>query len=151
VLEYLAALLRSDICTDRRAGGEFVQFAALEVDDDPVGARGIAAAHDVATAHEGIDGTTDAALRRGVRDLRVAELDPVIETHFLAGFDRRRWRPEGDDIVIGLVRGGDLHQHHPSRAPAPLRRYPGARAPVVGRFGILVGGKRWSRCIKPKP
>ena len=50
--------------------------------------------------------------------------------------------PVGDDVVVGLVDGVELHQLDAARAPVAHRRDPGARAQLVARLVVLVARVR---------
>ena len=59
------------------------------------------------------------------------KVQTIFKVHFLARLRQILRRPEGDDVVVGLIRGRDLHQLDAAFAPVALRLDPAARAQIV--------------------
>src|SRR3546814_2620360 len=92
-----------------------VQTCALPI-------SGLAAAPDAGGHHAG-------AFRRiGLVGLPVQAVAQAVALAGLGGIARY---PEGDDVVVDLVVGGDLHQLHGAGAPGLQRLDPEARAALV--------------------
>ncbi len=73
--------------------------------------------------------------------LAVLPVQAIVEALLHAGLGIAGGAPEGDDIVVDLAIGGNLHQLHGARAPAAFRLNPDAGALVVPGAVILVVGK----------
>src|SRR3546814_1910553 len=107
--------------------GQLAEPPAVELDDElhqPRRTRlaGLAAAPDAGGHHAG-------AFRRiGLVGLPVQAVAQAVALAGLGGIARY---PEGDDVVVDLVVGGDLHQLHGAGAPGLQRLDPEARAALV--------------------
>ncbi|MCY1367457.1 hypothetical protein D9M69_543920 [compost metagenome] len=59
----------------------------------------------------------------------------------LAGRGQGGGHPVGDDVVVGFVGCGQLHQFHAAGAPVAQRPDPGAGAAFVAGFHVFVAGE----------
>src|SRR6185369_4493143 len=76
--------------------------------------------------------------RRWLRRRRRAPVQSVAEQLLVAGARLGRRRPERDDVVVGLVVGGQLDQLDRAFAPCALGLHPQAGAAIVERAVVLV-------------
>src|SRR5699024_6185984 len=101
--------------------------AALEVDDDLVDSLGDGLPRSPALALPGGPDGGDAGRRR----IAVDPVERIRDLQRVAGAGRGFRGPVGDDVVEGLVPGGDLDELHRAASPAPVRLDPCRRAPVI--------------------
>ncbi|SDY81204.1 hypothetical protein SAMN05421755_10517 [Nitrosomonas sp. Nm33] len=142
VLLHLCVVVGTDLGADRRVRRQRLQRRPLKVDDQRCAA--IRLADQVLLLHVAhrTQGLLDPGGVRIVQPWLVeTPVQAVTEVQRLARLRLAGRAPEGDDVVVGLVRRGDFHQLDAALSPVAQRFDPGARAQVVAVVQVLIAGK----------
>ena len=77
--------------------------------------------------------------------LHALPVQPIREVERLLRRRQILRHPERDDVVVGLVRRGELHELDAARAPVAGRLDPHARPQLVARLAVLVAARSRGR------